>query len=132
MKIARFIIAYQAAKRSLKRIGHSDSVIPVRMGDVVFSEGIVRSVLIFIFAYISIFVFSSFLMSLRGLDAISALSSVAATLGNVGPGLGLVGPTANYAGIVPIGKVILTLLMWLGRLEILVVVVLFFPSTYRS
>lgn len=132
MKIARIIIAYQAAKRSLKRIGHSGPVIPLRMGDVVFSEGIVRSVLIFIFAYISIFVFGSFLMSLTGLDAISAISSVAATLGNVGPGLGLVGPTCNYAAVEPIGKVILSVLMWLGRLELLAVAVLFFPRTYKT
>ncbi|MEA3559421.1 MAG: TrkH family potassium uptake protein [Candidatus Thermoplasmatota archaeon] len=131
MKIARFIIAYQAAKRSLKRIGHPRSVIPLRMGNVIFSERIVSSVLTFIFAYISIFVFSSFIMTLTGLDAVSALSSVAATLGNVGPGLGLVGPTCNYAAVEPAGKVILSLLMWLGRLELLAVVVLFFPKTYK-
>ena len=113
-------------------IGHSRSVIPLSLGDVVFSESIVRSVHTFIFAYLSIFVISTFLMLLTGLDAISALSSVAATLGNVGPGLGLVGPTNNYAGILPIGKVILSILMWLGRLELLAVVVLFFPKTYKA
>jgi trk system potassium uptake protein TrkH len=132
IKIARIMIAFQVAKRSMKRIGHSGSVIPLRMGDVIFSEGIVRSVLMFIFAYIVIFLFSSFLMSLTGLDVISALSSVSATLGNVGPGLGLVGPTANYSSIEPVGKVILSVLMWLGRLEILAVMVIFFPHTYRT
>lgn len=132
MKIARIIIAYQAARRSLKSLGHTRSIIPLRMGSTVFSESIVRSVLTFIFAYIAIFVFSSFLMSLTGLDGISAIASVAATLGNVGPGLGLVGPTSNYANIVPAGKIILSILMWLGRLEILAVVVLFFPRTYKA
>lgn len=132
MKIARIIIAFQAAKRSMRRMGHSGSVIPLRMGNVIFSEGIVRSVLTFIFAYITIFIFSAFLMSLTGLDVISAISSVAATLGNVGPGLGLVGPTSNYSEIKPVGKVILSILMWLGRLEIMAVMVLFFPQTYKS
>jgi len=132
MKIARFIIGYQTARRSLRRIGHSRSVMPLRMGSVVFTEDIVKGVLTFIFAYVSIFMIGSFLMTLTGLDAVSALSSVAATLGNVGPGLGLVGPTSNYSQIVPIGKVILSVLMWLGRLELLVVVVLLLPRTYRS
>ena len=132
MKIARIMIAVQAAKRSIKSMGHSGSVIPLRMGGVVFPEGIVRSVLTFIFAYIFIFIFSSFLMALTGLDVVSALASVAATLGNVGPGLGLVGPTSNYAGIEPMGKVLLSILMWLGRLEILAVAVIFFPHTYKS
>jgi trk system potassium uptake protein TrkH len=132
MKIARIIIAYQAVKRSIHRIGKRRSIIPMRMGGIIFSERIVRSVLIFIFSYIMIFIISTYLMSLTGLDAISAMSSVAATLGNVGPGLGMVGPKSNYAAILPIGKVILSLLMWLGRLEIMAVAVLFFPKTYRS
>jgi trk system potassium uptake protein TrkH len=132
MKVARIIIAYQAVKRSIKSVGKPRSVIPMRMGGIIFSEKIVSSVLIFIFSYIMIFVVSTYLMSLTGLDAISAMSSVAATLGNVGPGLGFVGPKTNYAAIVPVGKVILSLLMWLGRLEILAVAVLFFPKTYRS
>jgi trk system potassium uptake protein TrkH len=132
MKIARIMIAYQAVRRSLKSIGHKRSVMPVRLGETVFSEGIVSSVIIFIFAYIAIFIFSSFLMSLTGLDAVSAIASVAATLGNVGPGLGLVGPTSNYADIVPAGKVLLSILMWLGRLEILAVAVIFLPGTYKQ
>ncbi|MGA1872977.1 MAG: TrkH family potassium uptake protein [Thermoplasmatota archaeon] len=132
MKIARVIIAYQAARRSLRRIGHSRSVLPLRVGNIVFGEGIVRSVLTFIFAYMSIFLVGSFLMSLTGLDAISAMSSVAATLGNVGPGLGLVGPTSNYASVAPVGKVLLSVFMWMGRLELLAVTILFFPHTFRS
>jgi trk system potassium uptake protein TrkH len=98
----------------------------------VFPEDIVKGVLTFIFAYVSLFLIGTFLMTLTGLDTVSAISSVSATLGNVGPGLGLVGPTSNYHDIVPIGKVILSILMWLGRLELLAVVVLFVPRTYRS
>jgi len=71
-------------------------------------------------------------MTLTGLDGIAAISSVAATLGNVGPGLGLVGPTCNYSAVPPIGKLILSMLMWLGRLELLAVLVLLMPNTYRS
>jgi len=131
MKIARVIIAFRAAGRSLKRIGHSRSVMPLRVGNIVFTDDIVKSVLSFIFAYISIFLIGTFLMTLTGLDAVSAISSVAATLGNVGPGLGAVGPTSNYASVLPVGKVILSILMWLGRLELLAVAVLFVPATYR-
>ena len=71
-------------------------------------------------------------MSAVGLDGISALSSVAATLGNVGPGLGTVGPAANYASVPDIGKVALTFFMLIGRLEIWTVLVLLTPAFWRA
>ncbi|MFW3145555.1 MAG: TrkH family potassium uptake protein [Thermoplasmatota archaeon] len=131
IKIARFIIAYKAIRRMMKKIGHPRSRQPLKMGDVIFPEKIGRSVGTFILGYIAIFGVSVYLMSLTGLDAVSAISSVSATLGNVGPGLGVVGPTSNYASIEPVGQILLAFLMWLGRLELITVLVLFSPSTYK-
>jgi len=71
-------------------------------------------------------------MTSLGLDITSALPSVAATLGNVGPGLGLVGPTQNYAFIPAIGKIVLSFCMLLGRLEIYTVLVLVVPEFWRK
>ena len=71
-------------------------------------------------------------MSLIGLDMLSAFGAVAGTLGNVGPGLGSVGPTDNYAHLPAVGKWLLTLFMLLGRLEIFTVIVLFSPDAWRK
>lgn len=131
MKIARFIIVYKGVKRSLKRLGHPKSTLPVRVMDVILEEKIVRGVGLFIFAYLSIFLVSSFVISLTGPDAISSIAAVAATLGNVGPGLGLVGPTSNYASIHYSAKVILSLLMWFGRLEIFTCLIFLNPAIYK-
>jgi len=71
-------------------------------------------------------------MAAMGLDLITALTSVAATLGNVGPGLNKVGPTANYSFVPGFGKYFLSFLMMLGRLELYTVLVLFLPSTWKN
>ncbi len=74
---------------------------------------------------------ATFLMTLVGLDLVSAFSSVAATLNNIGPGAGSVGPTDNYAHVPVIGKWVLIFCMLLGRLEIYTVLVLFAPEFWR-
>ncbi len=132
MKIARFIIAYKMVVRSLKRIGHPRSKIPLRVASVILNEKIVRSVGLFIFAYLTIFLVGTVLVSMTGLDGVSSLAAVAATLGNVGPGLGVVGPTSNYASLHFTAKIILTVMMWFGRLEIFTCLILLNPALYRK
>ena len=132
IKTARFIIAFKAVRRSMKRIGHPRSKIPLRIGNVVFSERIVRSVGVFIFGYLSIFLLGSFMMTLTGLDVVSSLSAIATTMGGVGPGLNVIGPAQNFAEISVVGKLLLCFFMWLGRLELITGLILFFPSSYRS
>ncbi len=132
IKTARFIIAFRAVRRSFKRIGHPRSNVPLRVGSVIFSEDIVKGVGVFIFGYLGLFLVATFVMTLTGLDTVSSLSSVATTMGGVGPGLNVVGPASNFASLNVTGKLILSLLMWLGRLELITGLVLFFPSTYRT
>lgn len=132
IKTARFIIAYKAVRRSMKRIGHPRAKVPLRINKVIFSERIVRSVGVFIFGYLSIFLIGSFLMTLTGLDIVSSLSALATTMGGVGPGLNVIGPAQNFAEISVTGKLMLCFFMWLGRLEIITGLVLFFPSSYRT
>ena len=71
------------------------------------------------------------IMAALGLDILSALTSVAATLGNIGPGLGVVGPMDNFAGVPQAGKWVLSLCMLLGRLELFTVLMLFVPGTWK-
>lgn len=92
----------------------------------------VINILQFFFIYIIIFMFSSIVMAGFGLDILSAMTAVAATLGNVGPGLGLVGPAQNYSFISPAGKLLLTFLMLLGRLELYTVLVMFSPHFWKK
>jgi len=111
---------------------HPQAVTPIRLGDKVISEDVIRNITGFFFLYILIFVICTFIMSLLRLDILSAMASVAATLGNVGPGLGLVGPAQNYAFIPPLGKITLILCMLLGRLEIYTVLILVVPEFWRK
>jgi len=71
-------------------------------------------------------------MSSIGLDAVTSFASVAATIGNVGPGLGLVGPARNYLSVPDLGKWVLTFCMLLGRLEIYTVIILLAPAYWRK
>lgn len=79
-----------------------------------------------------IFIFSTLFMAYLGLDMVSAMSSVATTLGNIGPGLGLVGPTQNFAFLPPSGKILLCICMLLGRLEIYTVLIMLIPEFWKK
>jgi trk system potassium uptake protein TrkH len=85
----------------------------------------------FVAAYLIVFLLGMLAMAGYGLEPLSAASSVAATLGNVGPGFGIVGPHGNYAALPASAKVLLSVLMLVGRLEIFAVMVLFLPLTWR-
>lgn len=134
IKIIRFLILMKVARREVQKVLHPRAVMPIKLGRFTISEDIVARVSIFFIIYFLIFFFGSITMTFiaQEMDMVSAMSSVAACLGNVGPGLGIVGPTYNYAFIPPVGKILLSVFMWLGRLEIFAALILFFPSTYKA
>jgi trk system potassium uptake protein TrkH len=82
--------------------------------------------------YVGLFAFSTVLIASTGVDLITSIASVAATIGNIGPGLGMVGPTEHYAQIPNLGKWVLIWCMLLGRLEIYTVIILFVPEFWRK
>jgi len=125
VKILRVMILLKQGYAELRHLLHPRAVIPVRINRQVVPPSVVINVLGFTFLYLTIFVVVAIIMTLLNLDLITAFSSVAATLGNIGPGLGLVGPTDHYAHIPTLGKWILSFCMLAGRLEIYTVVVLF-------
>jgi trk system potassium uptake protein TrkH len=116
----------------IKRLLHPQAVLPVRIGHRTIPNEIVAHIAGFFLIYISLFVLGVLFMSLLGLDFTTSLGSVAATLGNIGPGLGLVGPTDNYAHLPQTGKWFLSFLMLVGRLEIYTVIVLLTPTFWKK
>jgi trk system potassium uptake protein TrkH len=81
--------------------------------------------------YFAIIFIGFLVMSAFGLGQVEALSSVLATIGNVGPGLGMIGPMSNYMHVHPVGKLVLSVFMLVGRLEIFTVLMLLSPSFWK-
>ncbi len=131
LKCVRILLLLKQGRRELSRLIHPHGVIPVRLGGKVVSEEVIQSIWGFFFLFILVFVLASVTMSLLGLDIITAFVSVAATINNIGPGLGVVGPMDNYISIPLIGKWILIFCMLIGRLELYTVIILLVPEFWK-
>ncbi len=132
MKKIRIIILLKKGYQELVRLVRPRAVIPIKLGDRPVEEAVIAGITGFFILYILLFLVSSLILMKLGIDMISSVSAAAATIGNVGPGLGLVGASQNYAFLPPVAKVILSLNMLLGRLEIYTVLVLLLPATWRK
>ena len=132
IKIIRVLILLKAGKREIKKIVRPRAVMPIMLGGKPLSEGVVRNVASFFFLYLLTFVVATVLLSFTGLNAVTSSTAVATTMGTVGPGMGGVGPAHTFAFISPLGKILLSICMWIGRLEIFACLILFLPSTYKS
>ncbi len=131
MKVIRILVILKLIKREILKIFHPRAIKPVKLNDKVLPNETIASINSFTGLYLIIFVLSTILVSLEGVDLESAASSVAATLGNIGPGLGFVGPTNTFNGYSQITKAFLSLLMLLGRLELFTIIALFAPKNWR-
>jgi len=125
MKNVRVQVLFKYVGTELKKIFHPHGVFPIKIGDRTVSEQIVSNIMGFVLLYFLFFFFGVLLMTGLGLDIDTSIGAVAATLGNVGPGIGGVGPIDNYFYLPALGKWILSFLMMAGRLEIYTVMVLF-------
>lgn len=132
IKVARVLILFRLLKAELRRISHPRAVLPVRVGHDVIDSRTIQRVAVFIFAYLTAFIAGTvLLLALEPVSVLDGASAVAASLGNIGPGLGVVGPASDYAAFSDPATVLLSLLMWFGRLELFAVLVLFTPETYQ-
>jgi len=131
LKVGRLLILMKTFSRQLMRLIHPKAVIPVRVGRDVVTQEVVESAHTFFTLYMMLFALGTAIMTALGLDLISAASATASNLGNVGPGLGLVGPMSNYSSLPDLGKVVLTFLMLVGRLEIYTVLLVFSVKFWR-
>lgn len=132
IKVVRQLLLLKNSLLELKRLIHPQAIIPVRMNGKVVSQDIIFKVMAFFLIYIIVFIIGSSVMALMGLDASTAIGATAATLGNIGPGIGMVGPVDNYEFIPYPGKWFLSFLMLLGRLELFTVLILFSPAFWKK
>jgi trk system potassium uptake protein TrkH len=132
MKMMRVHLLVRFVFSEVTRLVHPRAVVPVRIGKNVIERDVVGNVVGFFILYMFIFAMGVFMMSTMGLDMRSSFGAVAATLNNIGPGLGSVGPTDNYAHIPSSGKWLLTVLMLMGRLEVYTVIILLSPSYWKK
>ncbi|BAE83543.1 hypothetical protein DSY1754 [Desulfitobacterium hafniense Y51] len=129
MKVSRIILLVKATWAELKRGIHPRVVSSIKLDDKVIDTENLSRVGIFFFLYIVTFTGASIIVAAStGLSPFEAMSAVAATLGNVGPGFGTVGPTTTFAGISLLGKIVLTVCMLLGRLEFFTLLIIFRPE----
>jgi len=132
IKHIRILLAFKYVKREFYRMIHPKAVVPIKIGNKTVPEEVIQHAMGFILVYLAIFVISSLLLLTQGMDTISSFSAVAATLGNIGPGFGMVGPAMNYAGLTVFSKLVLSACMILGRLEIYTVLVLLSPAFWKE
>ena len=137
VKVVRWYVILKSIRRELFTTAHPDAVRPVRLGGRALDERAIRGIYAFTLLYMVIFFVASGLLFLDAaryglnLSVLETMSAVAATLGNVGPGFGVVGPMGSYLGFSNAGKLFMVVLMWIGRLEILPVLVILTPEYWR-
>lgn len=132
MKVIRILISLKLVRREISKIFHPNAVVPIKLGKKIVPNEVVARINSFITLHFLVFVIGTILISLDQVDMITAMSSVAATLNNIGPGLELVGPTGNYAHFSNFSKLVFSFVMLLGRLELFTVIALLAPSRWSK
>lgn len=131
LKIIRLLVLAKYTYRRILLAFNPRAVIPLKIGGNIIPEGITSRIIGLAILYFVTLVICFLIMSGLGLDNITALSSVIASLGNIGPGLGMVGPVENYSFIPPLGKGVLMFCMLAGRLELFTLMMLFTRAFWR-
>ena len=133
IKIFRIQILYSFIVNHLKKIIYPKGIFILKYNQNTVDDKFVASIISFIYMYLVIFFIIAALLSLTGLDFITAISGAATSISNVGPGLGsIIGPNGNFSTLPDLSKWILTLGMILGRLELFAILVLFLPSFWKN
>lgn len=132
IKIMRIVLLLKNSYYELRRIIHPSGVIPVRFNKHAIEPRTISNVLAFFMFYLMVFFISTVVLMIFVGDMDTSMGAVASCLGNIGPGLGSVGPVFTYSAVPDVGKIFLSLLMMLGRLELFTVLVLFTPSFWTE
>jgi trk system potassium uptake protein TrkH len=131
IKMVRHLIVVKNIRNAIKKLIHPNVITQIKLNNKSLSDKTNIATISFVVLYLFIFLIGTLIIVLIGTDAVTAASAVAASLGNVGPGLGSVGPMFNYAHMPAISKYIFSLLMIIGRLEIYTFFILFTRSFWR-
>jgi len=132
MKCMRLMLLLKHSYRELFRLIHPHAVTQIKLGGRPVQHDVMESIWGFFILYLGLFILSSFLLVAMGVDGVTSFAAVAATIGNIGPGLGMVGPMENYALLPVAAKWLLIFCMLLGRLEIYTVIILLVPEFWRK
>ncbi len=132
IKIIRHLVFVKNSLLEFKRLLHPRGVIRIKIDRQIVAPRILTHILVFLLIYLILFVLGSILMTILGMDFLSAIGAVATSLGNVGPGIGSVGPVDNFVAVPTAAKWVLSFLMLLGRLELFSILILFTPYFWKS
>ena len=133
LKIFRFQILFKHINLHFKRMIQPHAVLVSQFNKKKIPDSTFESVMNFFFLYIITFIVSALLLSFSGLDFITCISAAASAISNVGPGLGdIIGPEGNYSSLTNYSKLVIITTMFLGRLEMLTIFILFMPAFWRN
>ncbi len=132
IKMVRHLILIKNFARNFRQMIYSKAIIPIRLNNNAISEETNASILTFISIYFAVFIVGSLVLVLIGIDGKTASSAVASCMANIGPGIGTIGPASNFAHFPDSGKIILSFLMVVGRLEIYTVLILFSGNFWKN
>ena len=132
IKISRFIIAAKGMAKNIKQLIHPQRVKITKLDDKPLSDETIKNVNNYFLVYIAIYVVSMLIVSLDKFGFETNFTAVAATLNNIGPGLGAAGPTESFADFSIVSKLVFSFDMLIGRLEIFPILLLFMPSTWKN
>ena len=131
MKIIRTIVISRYLLCEVRRLLHPKGIFNIKLGEKIIDDDVVKATLGFYLFYLLIFIFTAIILSMTGLDFVTALTASAAAIGNIGPGLGAIGPTYDWGHLTDFAKWLTSFCMLLGRLEIFTVIVLFSRSFWK-
>lgn len=131
IKMVRHLVILKNIRNVMTKLVHPNVISQIRLNNKPMTENNNISVISFIILYLFIFIIGTVIVVITGTDPVTASSAVASTLGNVGPGLGSIGPLFNYAHMLEINKFIFSILMIIGRLEIYTIFILFSKSFWK-
>ena len=131
IKVVRVLLLIKYAFKELLQLIHPTAVLPLRLDKQTVSNEIMRQITVFFVLYLVLLLISTIVITFVEGNLMTGFASSAATLGNIGPGFGAVGPTESYADLTDFSKVLLTINMWVGRLEIMTVLILLAPYTWK-
>ena len=131
-KVVRHLLLARFTLQELRRTLHPRAILPVKLGGRVVPAHIVQGVIVFFLFYMLTFAVASAIVILLGADLITGISATAAALSNVGSGFNQVGPMGHFADLHPVSRVVLLLTMWIGRLEVITVLVILRPEAWRA
>lgn len=131
-KVVRHLLLARYTLQELRRTLHPRAILPVKLGGRVVPKNILEGVVVFFLFYLLTFSICAAIVVGLGADIVTGLTATIAAIGNIGPGFNQVGPMAHYADLHPVSRLVLTLTMWIGRLEVLTVLVVMRPEVWRS